>query len=132
MLEGEQFWELAFWVGVWGLAGFSGTVRAAHDGRYSDLGSLVSVGLFSGMVGFGTVAFWVGGLGGHVGHELRYLGLATLIGLAGKEQERLVSYVVCTTFDKLGVHAVHKPQDEDGDSGTMGDDDDSGGSNRVE
>ena len=92
-----------YWAGLWGIAAAAGTIRALRDSDYRDLCSLASVGLFSGMAGFGIIAVFAGGLDGHTGRELRYLGLAALIGLMGKEQDRLVRYVVSQALKKAGV-----------------------------
>lgn len=92
-----------FWVGLWALAGAAGTLRALRDSDYRDCHSLAAVGLYSGMVGFGSCAIVAGGFDGHIGHELRYLGMSTFLGLMGKEQDRVVRYVVSKGLEKFGV-----------------------------
>lgn len=92
-----------FWAAVWFIAGAAGTIRALRDSDYRDLCSLASVGLFSGMAGFGIIAVLAGSIDGHNGRELRYLGLAALIGLMGKEQDRLIRYAVAKSLKWLGV-----------------------------
>lgn len=92
-----------FWSALWGFAAAAGIARTLRDSDYDDIASLVSVGLFSGLVGFGVVAVWVSSAGGHSGAELRYLGLATLLGLSGKEHDRIVRYIITSTLDRLGV-----------------------------
>ena len=111
MLTEWQFWSLC-----WGLSASAGVARALRDSDYDDLLSLASVGLFSGLFGFAMVSLWVGSRGGHIGNEFRYLGLATLLGLLGKEQDRLVRYVINKTLTKVGVPGV--PESE----GLLGDD----------
>lgn len=92
-----------FWAGVWIIAGAAGAIRALRDSDYRDLCSLACVGMFSGMAGFAIIGLMAGTVDGYVGRELRYLGLAALIGLMGKEQDRLIRYVVAKTLKGLGV-----------------------------
>lgn len=110
MLTEWQFWSLC-----WALSAAAGVARALRDSDYDDLVSLVSVGLFSGLFGFAMVAIWVGSRGGHIGNEFRYLGLATLLGLLGKEQDKLVRYVINKTFSKIGVPGVSEHESVLGD-----------------
>lgn len=127
MLEEWQFWGL-----VWGIAASAGVARALRDSDYDDCLSLVSVGLFSGLLGFGVVAIWVGSAGGHVGSEPRYLGLAALLGLAGKEQDRLVRFIIAQTFDRLGVPELPDAQSVLGDDLPVDHDHGFSGGDRVE
>lgn len=117
--------DYTFWAVVWVLAATAGTLRALRDSDYRDCLSLVSVGLFSGMVGFGVVAVLVGSSGNHIGHEPYYLGLSALLGLMGKEQDRLMRYVITTVFEKIGVPDLSRPNRVLGDDGPL---DDAGGS----
>lgn len=95
--------EWQFWSTIWAIAAASGIARTLRDSDYHDLLDVVSVGLFSGMVGLGVVAFWVGSSGGHIGNEPRYMGLSALLGLMGKEQDRLVRCIISKAFQVSGV-----------------------------
>lgn len=124
--------EWQFWGAVWGIAATSGVARALRDSDYDDCLSLVSVGLFSGLLGFGVVAIWVGSSGGHIGSEPRYLGLSALLGLAGKEQDRLVRFIIKATFERLGVPELPEQERVLGDDLPVDGDHGVGDSDRVE
>lgn len=108
-----QEWQ--FWGLVWLTAAAAGVARCLRDSDYRSCLDLASVGLFSGMVGLGVVGFWIGSSGGHIGSEPRYLGLSALLGLAGKEQDRFVRFIITSTFDRLGVFEVSEQESVLGD-----------------
>jgi hypothetical protein len=117
-----QEWQ--FWGLVWLTAAAAGVARCLRDSDYRSCIDLVSIGLFSGMVGVGVVGFWVGSAGGHIGYEPRYLGLSALLGLAGKEQDRFVRFIITTTFDRLGVFEVSEQESVLGDDSPVDRDND--------
>ena len=122
--------EWQFWSLVWACATAAGTLRTLRDSDYRDVCSLVSAGLFSGLVGFGMVAYWVSSDGGHVGHVPYYLGLAVIFGALGKEQDKFVRYVITKTFQAVGMPGMFPQEDNNGDDGPGPDDVCSDGSDR--
>lgn len=93
--------EYTFWVTVWIVGAASGMVRAAKRSEYRNLYDLAVVGLYSGIVSFGIIAFWIGGDSSHVGSEFRYLGFSALLGLSGVEHERLIRAIINRTTTAL-------------------------------
>lgn len=89
--------EYIFWVTVWIIGAASGMVRAARRSEYRNLHDLAVVGLYSGMVSFGVIAFWTGGDSSHTGSEFRYLGFSALLGLSGVEHERIIRAIIMRT-----------------------------------
>lgn len=102
--------EYLFWVTVWIIGAASGMVRAARRSEYSNLHDLAVVGLYSGMVSFGIIAFWTGGDSRHVGSEFRYLGFSAILGLGGVEHERIIRQII-----QRVAASVLSPQSGDGD-----------------
>lgn len=115
--------EVWFWSCVWAIAAATGIASTIRDSSYSNFIDLVSVGLYSGFVGFSVVAIWVGGSGGHVGIELRCLGLSALLGLAGKSHDKIVRSAIYKLLglsgemrEKKAVDRKHKSLGDDFDT----------------
>lgn len=104
--------EHIFWSSVWAAGAASGMVRAARRSEYRRWHDLVTVGLYSGMVSFGVIAFWTGGDSSHVGSEYRYLGFSALLGLSGVEHEKIIRAIIQRTA--ATVFAASSRNDADG------------------
>ena len=87
---------------VFTIASTAGISRSFYNGNYGGCWQCVCVGMVSGFFGLGVVAVcW-----DHVGisdaaRAVFYLGLASLIGLAGKEQTEYISMVNRAIFNKV-------------------------------
>jgi hypothetical protein len=85
--------EAIFYLLAWVVAAMAGISRQLSLVDVVTCRNIFAVGLNSGFLGFAVVAFSIRVAGGFVGTEFYYLGIAALIGLAGKEQEQIVSLV---------------------------------------
>jgi hypothetical protein len=86
--------EAAYYTCVWVIAAMAGISRASGDHRINGICSFFNIGTLSGFTGFAVVSLAIGGTDGHIGREFVYLGISALVGLAGKEQERLIRFML--------------------------------------
>ena len=83
--------ESVYLVCVFLVAAVAGASRCVRNGDYNSIGNLISVAAFSGMLGFGVVAIMLGDIANGTNRSTLHLGVAAIIGLAGKEQSQIVS-----------------------------------------
>lgn len=83
--------EAIFYLLAWFVASMAGVSRQLSLVDTISCRHLFAVALNSGFLGFAVVAFSIRVAGGFVGSEFYYLGIAAVVGLAGKEQEQIVS-----------------------------------------
>jgi hypothetical protein len=83
--------EAIFYSLAWFIAALAGISRQLSLVDRVTCRNVFAVGVNSGFLGFAVVAFSIRMGGGYVGTEFYYLGIAAVVGLAGKEQEQIVS-----------------------------------------
>ena len=84
------------------MAGFVfGIARTVRDDRYQSIAHIISVGVCSGGLAFGSIAFLYAAFGSDGNFDWGLLGLATLIGLLGKELEGKVAAAVSAFLSKI-------------------------------
>jgi formate-dependent nitrite reductase membrane component NrfD len=88
------------------LASVAGVSRAMRDDDYAYAGQLASIALFSGFVGVGTVAVLrhVGGMD-NTSNGL-CLGIACIVGLMGKEQDKLIRGMFQWLLKRFGIDKI--------------------------
>ena len=82
------YYAAVFIVGT--LAGIS---RCVRDGHYQSISNVVAVGSVAGFLAFGIVGILCGDVSSPDFNSSYYLGVAAIVGLAGKEQTALISLV---------------------------------------
>lgn len=85
--------EAVFYMLSWVVASMAGISRQLSLVDIITCRNIVAVGVNSGFLGFAVVAFLVRASGGFVGTEFYYLGVSAVVGLAGKEQEQILSMI---------------------------------------
>lgn len=95
--------EVQFYAAVYFAAACAGVCRTIRDNEYQSASNLIGLGACSGFLGFVCVSLLSGGNGSAVGYEFYYWGVAALIGLLGKEQDKLVRWLVKQLFEKFGI-----------------------------
>jgi hypothetical protein len=83
--------EAIFYILTWFISAMAGISRQLSLVDRITCRNVFAVGVNSGFLGFAVVAFSIRVGGGYVGTEFYYLGIAAVVGLAGKEQEQIVS-----------------------------------------
>ena len=83
--------EAVFYVLAWGVAALAGLSRQLSISEHATCKHLLAITANSGFLGFAVVALLCRHSGGIAGFEFYYLALSSVIGLAGKEQEQIVS-----------------------------------------
>ena len=95
--------EIIFYLCVYGMAFLSGCSRLLVSSAIVTCRNLFAVGLNSGFLGFAVVAILCRTSESFSGSEFFYLGVAAVMGLAGKEQDRVVSLLWRSLLSKFGV-----------------------------
>jgi hypothetical protein len=88
------------------LASFAGVSRAVRDDDYSRASQLASIAFFSGFVGVSTVSILrhIAGLDSTANGLC--IGIACLIGLLGKEQDRLIRGLFQWLLKRIGIDKI--------------------------
>lgn len=92
-----------FWGAVWlsaYLAGYSRNLRSQHNINHREC---LRSSLFSGFLGFATVSLLRVMWPDYSTNGWHYVGVASLVGLLGREQERILSHIANKVMDFLGV-----------------------------
>lgn len=93
--------EAIFYLLSWFVAALAGVSRQLSLVDTITCRNCLAVGVNAGFLGFASVAIFVRAAGGFIGTEFYYLGIAALIGLAGKEQEQIVSILWAKILGKV-------------------------------
>lgn len=111
-IERNPIAELSFFAAVFAIAFVAGVSRAIRDDDYGTFGQCFCLGICSGSLGFCCVALALGP--GHVpvGFDWFYLGLSALVGLVGKEQDRLIRFLLSRIFKAVGIDDSPVLEDE--------------------
>lgn len=108
----EQFrYELAYHSFVWLVSALAGTSRAVSDGRFQSYSQLLAVAGVSGFLGFAVVGLFAPSFSDPDFNGLFYLGVASLVGLAGKEQTTLISLAWRGILERLFPGSTEKEED---------------------
>lgn len=102
--------EIIFFLVVYAVGFFAATVRVVRDGDRNSIGSCLAVGLSGGLFSFGIICLWIGGDSDNVADPWLYVGVAALIGLLGKEQDKYLRQIMSNL-----MRVVTKTKDEGGD-----------------
>ncbi len=84
---------IAYFATIWIVAALAGVSRCVHNGNYRSLGHTCSVAGVSGFLGLGVVAMLCGDYFRDDFDTVYYLGVSSVIGLAGKEQTELITII---------------------------------------
>jgi len=88
------------------LASVAGVSRAMRDDDYAYAGQLASIALFSGFVGVGTVAVLRHVSGMDSTANGLCLGIACIVGLMGKEQDKLIRGMFQWLLKRFGIDKI--------------------------
>jgi hypothetical protein len=92
------------------LASVAGVSRAMRDNDYMHVRQLASIALFSGFVGVGTVSILRHFAGMDSTSNVLCVGIACVVGLLGKEQDKLLRFIIKTALKKIGAEDYEKEQ----------------------
>ena len=109
-----EFAEAIFYGTIFAIGGATGIFRAGRDHEYRNCWHLINLGLTSGSFTFailGTLYRWVGDPGND---EFFFLAMASLLGLIGKEQDRMLRGVIRFAFERLGIKNLDVQDSDDG------------------
>jgi len=88
------------------LGSLAGLFRTARDNEYVDIWNLINITMVSGFLSFSVVAFYISWSGDYVNHEFYFLGVASLVGLLGKD---LQEKIIMAFFDYISKKIRNKP-----------------------
>jgi hypothetical protein len=95
--------EVLYYVAVFVVAFLAGISQTLRDNTWGSFWNGLSVGLCSGFLAFAIVSFLDRPPGSRAGHEFYYLGIAALVGLSGKFQDRIIQALWSKLGKALGV-----------------------------
>lgn len=101
--------EIIFYAGVWLFAFAAGLVRVVRDHDCQRIGDVFAVGFAGGFFGFGAVCIWVGNDLDTLRSPWFYWGVAALIGLLGKEQDKYLRVLISSLMKRFGTNDEPKP-----------------------
>lgn len=107
----------AFWGVVWLAAYLAGYSRRVRNRRSVDYRECLRSSLFSGFLGFSTVAVLRALWPDYSTDGWHYVGVSALVGLLGNEQERILAHLANKVMDFMGVPKDASPEDRSDDSG---------------
>ena len=90
------------------LSSFAGVSRAMRDNDYVSASQLASIAFFSGFVGVGTVSILRHFAGMDSASNVLCLGIACVVGLLGKEQDKLLRFIIKAALKKIGAEDYDK------------------------
>jgi hypothetical protein len=106
--------EVIFFVAVWAIAFSASVARSLRDSDPRGLRYGIALGCTAGFLGVGIIAIWFGSgdPGNRVTSPWPFFGASALIGLLGKEQDRLVRAALNGFFRsiKLTIEETQKDQ----------------------
>lgn len=85
--------QILYFVFVWSVSAAAGVCRCVHNGDYRSLSHGASVAGVSGFLGFAVVALLCDDYSRDDFNPVYYLGIAAIVGLAGKEQTELITII---------------------------------------
>lgn len=98
-----QFDETIFYVVVWMLGFLSSSIRVIRDHSYNGIGDCLSIGMSGGFFSFGVICILLRYDPVSDGNRFFYLGIASLVGLLGKEQDIYLRIIIKKVFKTIGV-----------------------------
>lgn len=98
-----QFWETVYYSAVFVVGFLSGISQTLRDRTALGVSHCINVGLCSGFLSFAIVAVADGDNSARNGHEFFFLGVAAIVGLSGKYQERILRKVWSHIAKVLGI-----------------------------
>lgn len=111
-MHGITTQEIVFYGLVWVVAFAASLFRAIRDGESGSAGHGCALGVTAGFVSFGVVSIWVNSNSSSVNLPWYWIGVSALIGLLGKEQDRLMRIVIQSVLK--GVRQAIDDQTKDG------------------
>ena len=85
--------ESIYYLFLWFVAAIAGVSRSVHNGDYKDMKHVVAVSFMSGLLAFAVVAISGGRFGDEDFNPVFYLGVASIVGLSGREQTQIISAI---------------------------------------
>lgn len=108
--EGLTLTIILYWFSVWAIAFAAGAIRTLSRRRDRDLCDVLIVGGHSGFSGFAIAGVLDWSLGSPGGHGTLYLATATVVGLAGLNQDQLLSWAIRTITGLATQHSSKPPR----------------------
>jgi len=96
-------YDIWFYVATFSIASVAGMVSACADKRVGRGWDIFAAGVLGGFVAAASVGVLVGSIGGTVGSEPRYMGLAIMVGLTGKASLKIAYYVLDKVANAIGM-----------------------------
>lgn len=89
---------IGFYAAVWAIAFVAAFSRTIRDDEFRSLGYGISLGATAGLFSFGAIALLVDGTADSGDRPFYYLGIAALIGLLAKEQDKWARTLLTRVF----------------------------------
>lgn len=89
----EEIREAAYWSAVWSVAAVCSVSRCIRDRDFISIGHTCSVGSVGGFLGFAVVTLSGGQYSDAEFNGTFWLGVAAVVGLAGREQTELIGLI---------------------------------------
>jgi hypothetical protein len=96
-----DYQALLYFIFIWLVSALAGAFRCVRNGDYKSVSNTVSIAGVSGFLGFGVVSIFIGDIYSAGFNGPYWLGIASIIGLAGKEQTALITIMWNHLIDKF-------------------------------
>ena len=106
----DPIYEAWFYVGTFFVAALAGFVSTFSDHRSLGFWNILAAGCIGGFVAVAVVGILIGSVGGISNGEPRYLGLAVLVGLTGKQSLKIAYFVMNKLAKQLGMEEKDESQ----------------------
>lgn len=103
--------EAIYYAAVFVVAFLSGVSQTLRSRDFIDCRHGFNIGLVSGFLAFAIVAFIDGSTADRAGDEFFYLGIAALIGLSVKQQDRILRALWGAVAEKFGISDLDPDMD---------------------
>lgn len=103
----KSYEELLFCATIWFLAAICGASRCVRNGSFKSIWHLASVASVSGFTSFTVVAVSGARYSDPDFNHMFWLGIACLVGLAGKEQTKLISVMWQGILSRIAPEAMN-------------------------
>jgi len=110
MVDPQLNYDIQFYVATFLVAAVAGIVSTFTGDHRLGFWNVLAAGCLGGFVAVASIGVLVGSLGGIIGSEPRYIGLAILIGVTGQKSLKIAYYTLDVVAKKIGMDDGRKNQ----------------------
>lgn len=104
-----DYFAVIYFISVWLVSALAGCFRCVRNGEFKSIGHTISVAGVSGFFGLGVVCICSVDVNDPGFNGSYYIGIASIAGLAGKEQKEILSIIWKSVIQKfIPVESVNE------------------------